>query len=271
MRRDLKTPVTMWLMRASAFRRRRRACPISSVAIEVSQHCNRRCSYCPVSSSPKPVGFIDPALFRDLVEQLAGAGFDGKIKYHFFNEPLLNKGLEELVACARARLPRVRNIIYTNGDLLTERRARRLFAAGVDRFFVTDHGGRRPTAFVRSVGSRWRWSRSGVTVRTITNRTFLFNRGGLLDLEKTRQFAFCAYPAYEAVVDIAGNVLMCCNDYGGKHVFGNVRQTPLVEIWGSEAMRQARDELMRGVFTRDMCRDCVAGTLAAPLDAARNA
>ena len=80
MRTDLKTPVTMWLMRRSAARRRRRgACPISSVAIEINQHCNRRCVYCPVSTAPKPTENIDEALFRDIVGQLAGIGFDGKI------------------------------------------------------------------------------------------------------------------------------------------------------------------------------------------------
>jgi 2-deoxy-scyllo-inosamine dehydrogenase (SAM-dependent) len=260
--RDLKTPVTMWLMRASAYRRQGRACPISSIAIEISQHCNRRCTYCPVSTAPKPVERIDRALFQEIVEQLAAAGFDGKIKYHFFNEPLLNKDLEALVAFARARVPRARNVIYTNGDLLTERRARRLFAAGVDRFIVTDHGGRALTPFVVSAGSRWRWSRSGVTIRTIDRRTFLFNRGGLLDLARTRHFGFCAYPAYEAVINIDGNVLMCCNDYHGAHVFGNVQETPLIEIWESEPMRRVREELMRGVFRREMCQHCVAGTLA---------
>ena len=126
----------------------------------------------------------------------------------------------------------MRNVIYTNGDVLTERRARSLFDAGVDRFIVTDHGGRERTPFVANAGSRWRWSRSRVTVRTIGRRTFLFNRGGLLDLGRVRQFAYCAYPAYEAVIDINGNVVMCCNDYHSTHVFGNVRQTPLLDDLG---------------------------------------
>jgi radical SAM protein with 4Fe4S-binding SPASM domain len=266
MRTDLKTPLTMWLMHASqAYRRRRGLCTISSVAIEVNQHCNRRCRYCPVSAAPKPRDTMDMALFREIVDQLAAAAFDGKIKYHFFNEPLLNRNLETLVSYARARLPRVRSVIYTNGDLLTERRAARLFAAGVDRFIVTDHGGRPRTPFVESVGSAGRWSRSRVTVRTIGRGTFLFNRGGLLDLSRTRQFTFCSYPAYEAVIDIDGNVLMCCNDYHGAHVFGNVRDARLIEIWESEAMRRTRQELLHGVFRSKMCQHCVAGT---PSDAA---
>jgi radical SAM protein with 4Fe4S-binding SPASM domain len=263
MRTDLKTPLTMWLMRRSAsWRRRRGACPISSVAIEINQHCNRRCGYCPVSTAPKPAGDIDRDLFAEIVGQLADARFDGKIKYHFFNEPLLNEALEELVASARARVPQARNVVYTNGDALTETRARALFAAGVDRFIVTDHGGRSRTPFVAAAGSRWRWSRSGVTVRTIGAQSYLFNRGGLLDLVRTRQFAYCAYPAYEAVIDMRGNVLMCCNDYQGTHVFGNVRQEPLLRIWESEAMRRTRDDLLRGVFTAAMCQHCVAGTPA---------
>ena len=114
-----------------------------------------------------------------------------------------------------------------------------LFAAGVDRFIVTDHGGRPRTNYVLAHGSGSRWSRSRVTVRTIGERTFLFNRGGLLALARTRRFSFCAYPAYEAVIDIHGNVLICCNDYHAAHVFGNVRAHPLLAIWESPAMRAA--------------------------------
>lgn len=260
---DVQTRVTMWLMRQSALRRRRRgACPISSVAIEINQQCNRRCGYCPVSTAPKPAADIDQGLFLEIVRQLAAARFDGKIKYHFFNEPLLNEDLETLVSAARVRLPKVRNVIYTNGDALTERRARSLFAAGVDRFIVTDHGGRSRTPFVAAEGSRWRWSRSRVTVRTIGPRTFLFNRGGLLALPRTRRFAYCSYPAYEAVIDLHGNVLMCCNDYHASNIFGNVREQPLLKIWESETMRGAREDLLRGVFKAAICQHCVDGTVA---------
>jgi GTP 3',8-cyclase len=260
---DVKTRLTMWLMRTiAAHRKRNNLCPISSVAIEVNQHCNRRCGYCPVSIAPKPVREIDRDLFGEIIRQLQEMRFDGKIKYHFYNEPLLHKELETLVAHARACLPKARNIIYTNGDALSGERARSLFAAGVRQFIVTDHGGRTPTLFVRTAKSRiqFRWSK--VIVRTIDAQTFLFNRGGLLDLTRTRRFRYCAYPAYEVIVDISGNVRMCCNDYFGVHSFGNILETPLRQIWESEALAGLRQELLKGIFRLDICRNCVAGTLA---------
>jgi GTP 3',8-cyclase len=260
---DVRTAVTMWLMRAFAARRhRRKLCPIASVAIEVSQHCNRRCGYCPVSFAPKPIEYMDRELFDEIIRQLEEMRYDGKIKYHFYNEPLLHKDLETLVAHAGLHLPRARSIIYTNGDALSEQRARSLFAAGVRQIIVTDHGGRVPTAFVQAARSRLQFRWSKVIVRTINRSTFLFNRGGILDLARTRRFSYCAYPSYEVVIDIRGNVLMCCNDFYGAHAFGNVLQTELLQIWESEPMSRLRKELLQGVFRLPMCRNCVTGALA---------
>jgi cyclic pyranopterin phosphate synthase len=260
---DLSTRVKMRLMRwVAAYHGRWRTCPVSSVAIETSQHCNRRCSYCPVSVSPKAIGTISEPLFNTIVDQLDLMGFRGTLKYHFFNEPLLNMNLERLVGLAHARLPKVRHVIYTNGDALSEARATSLLAAGVRKFVITDHGHRRLTSFVSTADARIHWPWSRTLVRRITNKTFLFNRGGLISVARSRQFSYCSYPAYEAVIDMSGNVLMCCNDYHGEQAFGNVLETPLVEIWRSSSMTRARKELLSGVFRSRMCQSCVTGTLA---------
>jgi cyclic pyranopterin phosphate synthase len=258
---DFKTPVAMWLMLAgAAIRKRWKPCPISSVAIEVNQHCNRRCGYCPVSADPKPSKYIRRDLFDDIIRQLEEMQYDGKIKYHFYNEPLLHRGLETLIAHATLRLPRAKSVIYTNGDALTEARARSLFSAGVRQFIVTDHGGRSPTSFVRSASQRphFRWSK--VHVRSFNSQSFLFSRGGVMPLPRIRQFDYCSFPAYEAVIDIEGNLLMCCNDFDRAHSFGNVLQKPLIEIWESDAMTRLREDLLRGVFTAPMCRSCAVGS-----------
>jgi hypothetical protein len=178
--------------------------PDSSVAIEVNQHCNRRCHYCPVSRDLKPAADLGWSLFSRIIDQLDELRFDGTLKYHLFNEPLLNPHLEALVAHATERLPRAKSVIYTNGDALTRKRAQSLFAAGVRRFVVTDHGGRAPRSVVKEAQRRIRTPWSTVWVRTIGDSAFLFNRGGLVDIARARQFDYCAYPAYEAVIDIAG-------------------------------------------------------------------
>lgn len=253
----LRSGVKMFLMRRLALRQASRdECPISVVAIETTQHCNRRCGYCPVSHDPKPARAMERRVFEHIIGQLSAIKFHGRLTYHFYNEPLLNRDLEALVAHAAARLPAASHVIYTNGDLLTTRRAASLLAAGVTKFVVTDHGGRRLTAPVRRAARGWRLFRSAVEFRRYTPDASLFNRGGLVQVTNQRRLKYCAYPAYELVIDVEGNVILCCNDYYGSHQFGNVMRTPILDIWYSPEMTRLRARLLAGHFDLPICRTC---------------
>jgi radical SAM protein with 4Fe4S-binding SPASM domain len=231
-------------------------CPISVVAIETTQHCNRRCHYCPVSFDAKPVRAMEPGVFREIIGQLASIRFHGRLTYHFYNEPLLNADLEKLVAYAARYLSGVDHVIYSNGDLLTTERAESLFAAGVTKFVVTDHGGKELTEPVLRAKRRPRSLGSRIQFRRYTPDTALFNRGGLVKVENQRKLKYCAYPAYELIIDVDGNVILCCNDYYGSHQFGNVMEMPILDIWNSASMSQLRNRLLRGHFDLPICQVC---------------
>jgi MoaA/NifB/PqqE/SkfB family radical SAM enzyme len=196
-------------------------------------------------------------VFQEIIRQLEGLRFDGRLTYHFYNEPLLNPELEKLVSYASRRLPQARHVIYTNGDLLTAQRLASLVAAGVTSFVVTDHGGRALTEPVRRA-ARMPWPfRSHIRFRRFTSASALFNRGGLIAVANERRHSYCAYPAYELVIDVEGNVVLCCNDYYGTHTFGNIMAAPLLDIWDSPRMSLVRRRLLAGQFDLAICRACV--------------
>lgn len=247
----------MFLMKwLSVWFRYSTACPILSVAIETTQHCNRRCSYCPVSLDPKPRRAMSLDVFTEIIEQLRSIRFRGYLSYHFFNEPLLNSNLESLIHHAAQRLPKARHVIFTNGDLLTSQRARSLFAAGVNLLMVTHHRGGRLTEYLELVKRQWWVFHPRVWFREMIQEQSLFNRGGLVEVANPRRFKYCAYLAYEMVIDVDGNVVLCCNDYYGSTQFGNVMQTPILSIWHSSAMTNLRKRLLQGKFDLSICRMC---------------
>ncbi len=253
----LRSHAKMFLMKRRALRQASRdECPIAVVAIETTQHCNRRCHYCPVSLDPKPVRAMERRVFEEIISQLSAIGFHGRLTYHFYNEPLLNRDLEILVAHAAGRLPAASHVIYTNGDLLTEERAASLFSAGVTKFVVTDHGGRTLTELVMRVSRSPKFIHPRVDFRRYTPDTSLFNRGGLVKVGNQRSLKYCAYPAYEMVIDVDGNVILCCNDYYGVHKFGNITTTPILEIWYSPEMSRLRARLLSGHFDLPICCTC---------------
>jgi radical SAM protein with 4Fe4S-binding SPASM domain len=53
-----------------------------------------------------------------------------------------------------------------------------------------------------------------------------------------------------------GSVVPCCRDPNGKHVFGNVFENPLREIWNGRSMRDFRRKIVSDQKSVDICELC---------------
>src|SRR5262245_22586687 len=89
-----------------------------AVELELNSMCNRKCTYCPNVSSKRPVGFMSEELFKKIIHELEEIEFDGRISYHFYGEPLLDKRLPEFVQYTKDKVPNSYAEIYSNGDFL---------------------------------------------------------------------------------------------------------------------------------------------------------
>lgn len=220
--------------------------PPMIVEVEVNSRCNRRCVYCPVSLNPVP---SVPRLMRDqvfdrLLDELAGYGFDGRLSYHFYNEPLIRKDLHILAGRARRKLPQAFQQLFTNGDLLTDARYDELVAAGIDKFIVTRHDDSDAPKRERQVVLK------GSELQ-LTNRGGLMFEEGPLDLP-------CHSPDEMLIVTVTGDVVLCYEDAERKHVLGNIMDQPLREIWEQERLEVWRRQLRAGdrAGATDMCAKC---------------
>jgi radical SAM protein with 4Fe4S-binding SPASM domain len=66
----------------------------------------------------------------------------------------------------------------------------------------------------------------------------------------------CHHPFRQIVVHHDGNVPLCCNSWNSPYNCGNVRDTPLEDIWQSTAMGAAREKLYRGERDFTPCKGC---------------
>jgi GTP 3',8-cyclase len=219
----------------------------SVVEMEVNARCNRRCSYCPVSILPvlKSDQFMNEALFDRIVSELERINFRGNLSYHLFNEPLLRRDLETLVATVAARLPDVFQILFTNGDLLLDKRYASLKNAGIDHFIVTRHG------------YELMPERPDQTVQFPTDLV-LVNRGGLLGIPEETLPLPCYAPTDMLIITVDGDVLLCCDDAERNHVMGNISFQSLEEIWFSPRFVHLRGLLQEGNRREasEICRRC---------------
>ena len=230
--------------------------PFSAVEIEINHACNRNCSYCPNSALERlNQGEIAPSLYLKLMTELRGLEFDGRVSFHFYNEPLLHSDFEGVLATTRAQLPAARLELYSNGTRLDAERTGRLFEIGLNKLIVTQHEADVRHRF-EEVYRSMRDPRIIYRPYTAVNLT---NRGGLLNHlgEGGLPLRPCHIPSEIVVVTVNGNVLPCFEDFNETLVMGNLNQQSLLEIWNSERYTTFRDELRKGLRHRHgICSAC---------------
>jgi len=100
------------------------------INVEPTNHCNQRCRLCPRQEFSRPLGFMDETLFARIARECAG--HDVSLWLHFLGEPLLHRGVADLVAGAKRA--GVRQVgLSTNGVSLHGERAEALLHSGLDR------------------------------------------------------------------------------------------------------------------------------------------
>ncbi|WP_241721837.1 radical SAM/SPASM domain-containing protein [Raoultella sp. HC6] len=227
----------------------------TALDFEINSHCNLECNYCPASFKDGRGKHLMPyETFKKAIDDLSKINYSGRISPHFFGEPLLDERLPELMAYARQKLPNAEIIIHTNGIRLSKEKYDACMSAGVTGFLVTKHTKMMPKNIVDIVENKYA-AHGTIKVRTIENLT-LFNRGGSVKPKKERKMKRCFYLSDEISITHTGNVV-CTNDFGETHVFGNVNESNLLDIWNSKEFKKIRKDLKIGIFNLDMCKKCV--------------
>jgi len=227
-----------------------------AVEIETSTECNRACSNCPNSLFKRKKGLMEIGLFKKIINELNEIGFCGRFSPHFYNEPLLDKRLPLLINYARSKLPDANICIYTNGDLLNRKLFEELIGAGTNSFFVTQYDKTLSSNLKELVDSLNGKERKKITIRFFDeNSEIVFNRGGLLKT-KSNKFFSCSYPSTNLVVNWKGEVVLCCNDFFSRSIFGDLKKEKLMDVWKKEKFKHIRKETKKGIFNLDVCKKC---------------
>jgi 2-deoxy-scyllo-inosamine dehydrogenase (SAM-dependent) len=237
---------------------------LKNVEIEINSRCNRRCSYCPVSIAPNPdvPKFMSDRVLDRIIDELSAIDYAGRVSYHFYNEPLLRKDLESLVERVGTGVPLAHQVLYTNGDYLTDTRYRALRDAGIEFFVVTSHDGKTHP-------------QREVQVVQFSADLELTNRGGALEHITTDcgdvHLSRCFAPSEMLIVTVTGDIVLCYEDAFRKHVMGSIVDRSLGDIWFSEPFATLRHKLAGGDRSvTDICRKCTNAAHTNPGISARS-
>ena len=260
------------------------------VQIESTNLCNAKCVFCPRDEMHRRQGVMDFDLFRKIVDECAELGIT-HVRVHNYGEPFLDKQLVEKVRYAKSRGIAEVGMI-SNGSLITEELARGMIEAGLDAINISvdaagkdvfertrlnldydtvignvrtvvrlrdEYGRRRPRlilSFVRQDNSAdeqafiHEWSQVADKIHI----TDLHNWAGTLHGRSDVR-----YPCYRMWLTFTvlwdGRVSLCCADYDGRNVLGDLRTSSIAEVWNNQAYRAVRRQHLESGGP-EICRSC---------------
>jgi MoaA/NifB/PqqE/SkfB family radical SAM enzyme len=260
------------------------------VQIESTNICNAKCVFCPRDDMERRQGIMDMALFTKIVDECVELGIE-HVRMHNYGEPFVDRALVEKVRYAKQKgVPQVGMI--SNGSLITEAAARGMIDAGLDAINISvDASGKetfektrvglkydkvianverllalreaagatRPKlilSFVRQNNSEderafiehWRPRADKIHI------TDLHNWAGTLN-----QRSDVNYPCYRPWLTFTtlwdGRVSLCCADFDGRTILGDLRTSTIRDVWNSDAYRAVRRQHLESGGP-DICRSC---------------
>jgi radical SAM protein with 4Fe4S-binding SPASM domain len=245
-----------------------------TVRIETTNHCQADCVFCPRSTIGRAKGIMKQDVFEAVVEQCVRGGVR-LVHLHGYGEPLIDKQLPERIRfCKEAGIPRVK--IFTNGDLLRGDMAQRLLDCGLDEIKISidgsdsaefdrlriglshekvlenvrafrrmrDAAGSTKPVIVAATCQTSNRAQTKVMLDGVVDHidfTHIHNWGGALgDADPHRVRKPCDRLWRTMTVLVNGDVALCCLDYSGKEVLGNVIQDRMMDIWNNARYNELR-------------------------------
>jgi len=253
---------------------------LTSLSIEVTNHCNLHCLICPASTRMKRrKGFIDENLFRKIIDANASLEF---ILPFQWGEPLLHPKIFELIRHASAK--GIRTMITTNGTICSDQIIQQILDSGLERLnFSIDGVGSTHTLIrgfdygqLKANVLKFKEARDLKKSSVKIDVSMVVFEKTEADIEKFmeewKDFADSIYfiPSFIAgarqkrcremwrgnlTILWDGRVVPCCADFDAGIVVGDVTKEEISNIWNGAKMKQLRRLHRQGTFC-GICSRC---------------
>jgi MoaA/NifB/PqqE/SkfB family radical SAM enzyme len=260
---------------------------INHVQVQTISWCNRSCPFCPSQKFPRKLEFMSLETYQRVLDELASLDFSGRFSPYLQGEPLLDTRMPELVAMARHTLPRAKILIQTNGDALTVKKGLALFEAGLHKMIVNCYDKDSAQVFQRRNLIREIIKKQPAVRYTRNGFMHTFNRmivpehpeqirpeiaiedktwwkedtaenwaGNITGSLPEPLKESCRRPFNQLYVHYNGNVVLCCCDWKGEVVYGNLMEDSLVEVFSGPVATRYRENLAQKNRKMKLCEVC---------------
>ena len=262
--------------------------PPNSIRLSIVEGCNLRCTFCGLQSirgKNNDYKLMPLETAAKLGALLKKAGWKSRFEIGVFGEETVHPQLEEIVRLVKPEKSHV--TLITNGYGLmrdTIGRVRLLLEAGVDTIIVDDYVGINYAAKIQDRLSKTdlclqNYPSDGLEVNPHTRNkrgekrivfvidpsraekgthSYLHNYTGLGGpASSSKMGKRCAKPFRELVVRHDGLVPICCLDWRGEYIIGDINKIDDIQVlWQSIYMNAARRKLYYGERDFGPCEGC---------------
>ena len=109
--------------------------PINRLHIELTNHCNFSCEFCPDLKMKRERNFMDFEMLKNILNEVAQEDIVRLILFHVMGEPFLYPRLMEAIKYAADK--KIQTCITTNGSLLTGKLVDEIIEAGSSRVILS--------------------------------------------------------------------------------------------------------------------------------------
>ena len=247
--------------------------------IESQSNCNRSCWFCP-RTYDRSGKYLDHRAnsvqnqmptwkILDLLEQAKDLGFRGRVAFHHYSEPLLDK--RNIMLAREARKKGMQPYLHTNGDVLKHDSSLCEEVKTVYGLIVVGLYDHETNDELEKAKQYWQARLSGANLKFSAIGVLGARSGYSMGIPKALapsdsrmavpDFTYpngpCHRPLIRMVIQYDGSMCNCCEDTYGAFGLGNVFQSSINELWFSEDHIRIVRDLISGYRHRyQLCRMC---------------
>jgi len=192
------------------------------VFLEVTNHCNFSCHFCPQGISVRSPEHMDAEHAKDLIGQLHEMGYRNDLYFHILGEPLLHPDIFDILEFASGLMKRA--ILFTNGSLLSRKNIESIFNARPHELMVSMQ--LVDERYFRLRGSSIGWERYVSGIRDAVQYKLTHNTPTLLRVSVGTRKEDAIYPQDDyfpriSLSDLRGDILQLFSgipSLGSRHV-----------------------------------------------------
>ncbi len=237
---------------------------------------------------------MDYSLFKHIIND-AQISKINKIQLSFYGESLLYPQLIDAILYIRKKIPSAFITLNTNGMLLTPKFAQEILKSKIDSIAISIDGNNKKEYEKIRINLKWDILQRNIrNLREIIDKNNYSTKIGIMGLnikdiiidkkkyinrwgsyadtifirnenqlnDEKKEFLFhklmpCNKIFSQIVIMTSGDVTMCSYDWEGEEVYGNIKESKLLELWKTPTLQKKRYLHIVGMKKQlDLCRNC---------------